>query len=89
MTKYGCSLVYLSRCCLDSVTFPPCDSQYYSHNAFTSIQEKIMSDHTENGYVIMGDMNTRFGKAVRDLAVMYNLPGIDISYLAIDGSYDW
>ena len=63
---------------------PPCDSQYYSHDAFASIQEKITSNHMENGYVIMGDMNARFGKAVRDVATMYELPGMDISYPVID-----
>lgn len=63
---------------------PPCDSQYYSHDAFASIQEEITSNHMGNGYVIMGDMNARFGKAVRDLAAMYELPGMDISYPVID-----
>ncbi len=62
----------------------PCDSLYYSHDAFASIQEKVMSNHMGNGYVIMGDMNARFGKAARDLADMYELPGMDISYSVID-----
>ena len=63
---------------------PPCDSQYYSHDAFASIQEKMTSNHMKNGYVVMGDMNARFGKGVRDLAAMYELPGMDISYPVIE-----
>lgn len=35
---------------------PPCDSQYYSHDAFHSIQEKITADHMRKGYVIKGDI---------------------------------
>ncbi len=44
---------------------PPCDSQYYSYDAFASIQEKITCNHMGNGYVIMGDMNTRFGEVLK------------------------
>lgn len=33
-----------------------CDSQYYSHDAFHSIQEKITADHMRKGYVIKGDI---------------------------------
>ena len=36
------------------------------------------------GYAIMGDMNARFGKDVRDLAAMYEVSGMDISYTVID-----
>ena len=55
---------------------PPSDCQYYSHDVFASIQEKLMSNDMRNSFVIMGDMNGRFGRAVRDLAAMYDLPGI-------------
>ncbi len=46
---------------------PPCDSQYYSHDAFSAIHNKIRFNHMNKGYIVMGDMNERFGKAVRDL----------------------
>lgn len=65
---------------------PPCDSPYYSHEAFVAIHEKVKSNYMNNGYVIMGDMNTRFGRAVRDLAEMYELPGFTCSYPAIEDS---
>ena len=63
---------------------PPCDSPYYTHDAFAAIQEKIQSNNMSNGYVIMGDMNARFGKAVRDLGAMYELPDTHISYPNIE-----
>lgn len=45
---------------------PPSDSPYYSQSSFASIQEKIYTNHV-SGYVLMGDMNCRFGKTVRYL----------------------
>lgn len=59
---------------------PPNDSQYYSHDVFAAMQEKIKSRDTSNGYFIMGDLNARFGKAVRDMAELYELPGFVCSY---------
>lgn len=81
--------IWLQLCMIEQVLFgfcyvPPCDSQYYSHDAFASIQEKITSNHMGNGYVIMGDMNARFGRAVGDLVTMYELPGMEISSPVID-----
>ena len=37
-----------------------------------------------NGYVIMGDMNARFGRTLRDLAALYELPGLTFSYPLIE-----
>ena len=63
---------------------PPCDSQYYSHDAYASIQEKIRSNHMRNGYIILVDMNARFGKAVRELASLYEVPDVNFSYPNIE-----
>ena len=63
---------------------PPHDSQYYSYEAFASIQERILSNHMRNGIIIMGDMNARFGKCVRDMAEMYDLPDVTITYPTIE-----
>ena len=52
---------------------PPPDSQYYSLEAFSSIGEKLQSEYMPNGYVIVGDMNTRFGRSVSQLLVQQNL----------------
>lgn len=37
-----------------------------------------------NGYIILGDMNARFGRAVRELAKLYELPNMTISYPDIE-----
>ncbi len=50
---------------------PPYDSQYYSLSAFSCMEEKL-SEFKLNGYVILGDMNARFGKNVKDLVVPLN-----------------
>lgn len=63
---------------------PPCDSQYYLHDAFGSMEEEIMADHMRNSYVIMSEMNFRFWKAERDLAGMYVLPSISVPYPIIE-----
>ena len=48
---------------------PPSDSQYYSHASFAAIQERLLSSNVNKGFVIMGDMNCRFGGLVRDLPI--------------------
>lgn len=45
----------------------PCDSKYYSHEFFAAVQERIKSGDTCSNDIIMGDMNARFGKSVREL----------------------
>ncbi len=50
---------------------PPSDSQYYSLSAFSYMEEKL-SELKLNGYVILGDMNARFGINVKDLVVPLN-----------------
>lgn len=62
---------------------PPSDSQYYSLGAFSYIEEKL-SEFMLNGYVILGDMNTRFGKGVKDLLVSLTVSdGDGLSYPVI------
>ena len=63
---------------------PPCDSQYYSHETFASIQEKLTSRFMYNGFIIIGDMNARFGGDVRHLLPLVNLPNVEeFSYPSI------
>ena len=45
---------------------PPCDSPYYLLASFAAIQEKLFSSNMTNGFVIIGDMNCRFGSLVKD-----------------------
>ena len=78
--------VWLQFCNVRGVLFgfcyiPPCDSRYYSCDSFSSIQEKLNSRFVPNGYVIIGDMNARFGKSVRELLMLIELPNVDeLSY---------
>ena len=58
--------------CIPSVLFgfcyiPPYDSEYFSHQSFATIQEKVSG----NGYnhVITGDLNYRFGTYARAIPV--------------------
>lgn len=44
---------------------PPPDSQYYSLSAFSYIEEKL-NEFMPIGYVLIGDVNARFGKSVKD-----------------------
>ncbi len=62
---------------------PPSDSRYYSLSAFSYMEEKL-SEFKLNGYVILGDMNARFGKNVRNLVVPLNASDKDdVSYPVI------
>ncbi len=54
---------------MGSCYIPPCDSPYYSHASFAAIQEKLLLSDMSNGYLVIGDMNCRFGGSVRDLPV--------------------
>ncbi len=60
-------LFILPRVLFGFVYIPPCDSAYYSHNSFAAIQEKLNSSNFHDDVVIIGDMNARFGTAVRHL----------------------
>ena len=44
---------------------PPSDSQYFSNEAFAAIQERFVDNSDQ--FVIIGDMNTRFGRGVREV----------------------
>ena len=55
------------RCLFVFCYIPPADSQYYSHESFSAIQEKICSNYTHPECLFIGDMNTRFGRLAREL----------------------
>lgn len=57
---------------------PPCDCPYYSHSSLCLIHIP---------FFIMGDMNTGFGKSVRDMAQLTNLQNV-VSYQSIDDDVD-
>lgn len=66
---------------------PPCDSQYYSHEFFAAIQERIREGDEQVKYVIMGDLNSRFGILVRDLLPISDVGNsCHLSYAVINDS---
>ncbi len=60
---------------------PPTDSQYYSHDSFSSIQEQPMTDTNSSVFCVIGDLNARFGTLARELPERVKLPdSINYSY---------
>lgn len=45
------------------------DSQYFSHVSFSSMQAKMKISEQYKGCIVTGDLNARFGNAVRELPV--------------------
>lgn len=69
--------VWLKLKCIQSVIFglcyiPPRDSEYFTHRAFSAIQEKLQND--DDKCIIKGDMNARFGEYVRELPTLSDTP---------------
>lgn len=68
---------------------PPSDSPYFSHDSFASIQDKVIENGNEKKYVIIGDLNARFGEFVRELPMRAELPDYyDYSYPRIPDHVD-
>ena len=64
--------VWLQLKCIPDVMFgfcyiPPLDSAYFKQELLSAIQEKVKLSFMRNGYIIMGDMNSRFGELLREL----------------------
>ena len=69
--------VWFQLQCAPGITFcfgyvPPTDSPYYSHSLFASIQERIIE--SSNEFFIMGDLNARFGRRVREIPGRSEIP---------------
>lgn len=67
-----CDQVWFELSCVPGVMFgacyiPPSDSLYFSHESFAAIHEKLMENNCDK-CLILGDVNARLGKAVRDIA---------------------
>ena len=59
---------------------PPSDSPYFSQSSFATIQDKLCFSHMAYGYVLIGDMNCRFGKSVRSL--LGHVQSLDLDVLS-------
>ena len=71
--------VWLRLSCLQGVLLgfvyvPPHDSPYFSPTQFGAVQERIKAAKPGTKFVIMGDMNTRFGESVRSLPCSLGVP---------------
>lgn len=71
--------------CVPSVLFGVCyiplmDSQYYTHESFSSIQEKLLTTHIYDTYFIIGDMNARFETFVCEQQQHLGLPASEYWY---------
>lgn len=71
--------VWVQFSCVKGVLFgfcsiPPSDSPYFNHLSFSAIQEKIRSFDNNKEFVIIGDLNSRFGLSIRNLPVKSEIP---------------
>ena len=71
--------VWFKLRCVPGVVFgfcyvPSSDSPYFNHVLLSSVQEKVKTSHDNNdGCIVMGDMNARFGNSVHELPVALDL----------------
>ena len=56
------------------VSVPPSDSQYYCYDLFAAVRNKLSNPYCDTQHVITGDMNTRFGSAVRNILQEIEIP---------------
>ena len=78
--------VWLQLRCFPGIIFgfiyiPPHDSQYFNETSFSAIQEKLKADKSIRECVIVGDVNARMGKKLRELPD--NLDLENLSYPSI------
>ena len=71
--------VWFKLKCVPGVLFgacyvPPSDSQYFNYSQLSSIQEKIKSNESHNGCIVIGDINARLGMSVCELPGLIGLP---------------
>ena len=64
--------VWFQLKCFPSLMFafcyiPPTDSTYFSHNLFSNIHDKMSDYKNYKNLCIIGDVNARFGKSVRNI----------------------
>ena len=55
---------------------PPTDSQYFNHQSFVAIHEKLLDYKGNTKFFIIGDLNARFGSSVRNISLQSKCPDI-------------
>lgn len=69
--------IWLKLRCVPNVSFgfcyiPPDDSEYFTQQSFAAIRERVSDGDCQ--YIIMGDLNCKFGKYVRELPALSDIP---------------
>ena len=73
--------VWVSVYCAPDIMFgfmyiPPSDSPYFSPALISAIQEKVKTASFNTKFVILGDMNSRFGASIRDWITCVDVPDV-------------
>ena len=56
---------------------PPFDSQYFTHQSFVTLHEKMVDYKSNTEFCIIGDLNARFGTHVRNIPLRSSIPEIN------------
>ena len=77
--------VWLKFHCMPHTLFgfcyvPPSDSEYYTNASFASVMEKLKNSDIMDSYIIIGDLNARFGSSSRDIPSLAELPNYSTLY---------
>ena len=56
---------------------PPADSQYFNHQSFVALREKMLDFKSNLKFCILGDLNARFGSSVRNIPLRSSTPDIN------------
>ena len=58
------------------VYIPPSDSPYFNSALISAVQEKVKTASCNTEFIIIGDMNARFGASVRDWITCIDVPDV-------------
>ena len=73
--------VWLQLRCLPDIMFgfcyvPPADSEYFTHQSFVALHDKMIDSKGNTKFCIVGDLNARFGTFVRNMLALSNIPDV-------------
>ena len=75
--------VWLQLRCLPDIMFgfcyvPPADSEYFTHQSFVALHDKMIDSKGNTKFCIVGDLNARFGTSVRNMLALSNIPDVSM-----------
>ena len=59
------NMKFLNQLTIASCYVPPCDSHYHSYTPLMEIQDRFSQTPKEDGFLVLGDLNARFGNERR------------------------